>query len=134
MKSIKKHFKTKLSDIERAASDLMLLSVDISMLEAVQLLANKVLTACEVLRVRASELDKKHFVEQILQEEALSRLDELVDEDVISLVEQRFSAVSVNSEEGAAAELLRQLLDKLERRYVALADHIQQLGRLLNVG
>lgn len=119
-----------LIEVEQAASDLMLLSTDISMFEAVRVLAADVLRVCEVLKQRASQLHKTDFSEQIIGEEALLELDEIVDRDVISAVEQCFSNAWPDAD-NQIGELLRQLLQKLEKHYAVLNQRIQQLGGLL---
>ena len=132
MKSTKKRFKLLLASIEQSASDLMLLSTDITLLEDVRVMADKALRACRSLRRRAGELRKKDFVEQILLEDALLQLDELVDQDLISKIEERFSLALPGPDSSPLVGILHQLLDKLEKHCADMNESIQQLGALLN--
>lgn len=132
MKSIKKRFRAALAEVERAANDLLLISADVTLLGDVQELAGSVLEACGQLESRAAQLRKVDFVECMREEPVLRVLDEFVDSDVLSVVEERLSLVVVDEVGGQAGELLRQLLDKLENRLALLNEAIQQLGGLLN--
>mgnify|MGYP001768595755 CR=1 FL=1 len=132
MKSTKKRFKSLLAVVERDALDLRGLAQGIALLEEVSLLADTTLCACEALRLRAAELPKQGFVQQILQEDALLRLDELVDQDVVSELERRFVGSLRGVDSPELSELLRQLLEKVEQSIAQMSENIQQLGALLN--
>lgn len=134
MKSTKKRFKEKLVLIERLAADLLLLSADVSMFEPVCMSAENVLRVSRALRMRTAELDKKGFVDRVVNDENLLQLEDCGDEDVISEVERRFSLAFPNAEEKAAGDFLRQMLNKLEARHALMQENIQQLSGLLNVG
>lgn len=131
MKSVKKRFKIALSEVEDAANDLLLIAADVVLLESVQELATSALRACKDLELRAKRLHKAGFAEQIVKDEALLLLDDIVDNDVMSVVEQRFSA-ALEGREGQALDMMRQLLEKLEKKLAFLNDGIQRLGGLLN--
>lgn len=132
MKSTKKRFKLLLADVEQAASELRLLSSQLALLDDVLQLAENVLRICTVLRRRASELHKSDFAGQMAVEPSLIELDEMVDEDVISALEQRLaSACQAGTDAGQLGELLKQLLDKLENRHAAMIENIQRLAALL---
>lgn len=132
MKSVKKRFRTTLARLEDIAVELRLLAEDVVILAPVRELAESVLGACEVLQREARQLHKADFVEWMLDNEVLYRLDELADGDLISLLEERFALALGESADGQVAEILRQLLEKLEKKLVLLHENIQQLGGLLN--
>ena len=131
MKSTKKRFKSILAEIKQTASDLMLLSADISMFEAMRTVADDALRACEALNLRLTQLSKKDFAWQIIEDEALHFLDEIVDRDAISIVEERISMAWTDADNPQIAELLQQLLQQLEKHYAIMNQRIQQLGALL---
>ena len=122
----------RLAEVERAASTLALLSADILMFEAVWVVADDVLRACEALKQRVGQLHKTEFAEQIIDEQALYELDKIVDGDAISEVEQRLSAAWPDADNHPVGELLRQMLAKLEKHYASMSQSIQQLAALLS--
>lgn len=65
--------------------------------------------------------------------EALLMLDDIVDDDLISELEERFFNVSENLEEGEVGRFLAQLLEKVERRYLALLDALNKLNAALEL-
>lgn len=132
MKSIKKRFKMALAEVAKVADELQLLAADVTLLESVRELASTVLRACKDLELRAKQLHKVGFAEQMVGDEALLLLDEIVDSDVMSVLEQRFSAAIGGMGEGQVFEMMRQLLEKLEKKLALLNESIQQLGGLLN--
>ncbi|MCQ8129255.1 hypothetical protein [Methylomonas rivi] len=121
-----------LAKVVDAANDLLLLAAEVAILEPVQEYAGCVLQACEVLERQARQLPKAGFAGRIVGNAALLSLDELVDNDVISVVEERFALALGEVAEGGVAEMMRQLLEKLEKKLALLNENIQQLGGLLN--
>lgn len=132
MKSVKKRFKMALAEVEKVADELQLLTADVTLLESVRELASNVLRACKRMERRVKRVHKVGFAEQMLEDEALLLLDEIVDSDVISVLEQRFSAALGESGEGQVLDMMRQLLEKLEKKLALLNESIQRLGGLLN--
>lgn len=65
--------------------------------------------------------------------EAIVVLDEIVDSDVVSDLEGRFFAATENLEEGELGRLLAQLLEKTERRYIALLESLHSLNAVLRL-
>lgn len=131
MKSVKKRFKRELQLIEKSAAELELLCVDISLLETMSNLATKVKLLCERLRLRVDALNKSDFAELIRQDQSLMDLDALTDEDVISVLEARFSEAFSHCDANQLGELLQQLLEKLEKHQANMLKNIRQLGGIL---
>ena len=129
MKSCKKRFKIVLKDIEQTAAELLLLSADLILLEEMKELVGRVIRICKVLRSRASMLKGKKFAEKMQVDALLIELDSMVDLDMISRLEERFSEAS--ADEGQASEMMQQLLEKLEKRYLDMLESIQQLTGVL---
>jgi hypothetical protein len=132
MKSIKKRFKQLLAEIEQSANKLAVLSADLELLSGIHQTADQVSSACEALRLRVSELKKTEFREGVADAEALSRLDEMVDTDAISALEDRLFAAQGNHADSGIGEFLQQLLDKIDKCYTEMVENIQQLCALLD--
>ncbi len=132
MKSIKKRFKNKLQAIERSALELEILSADVELMEVMASLASQVLQLCEYLNARVVELSKTEFVEGIRQDERLLALDELADEDVMSVLEERFFLSLGECQASQLAEFIGQFLEKLEKPHANMLKEIRALGRLLS--
>ncbi|MDD1622468.1 MAG: hypothetical protein LUQ11_13415 [Methylococcaceae bacterium] len=131
MKSIKKRFKQLLAEIEQSASELAVLSADLELLSEIRRMANQVSKACEALRLETSKLKKANFSEGIADAETLAQLDEIVDIDAISALEDRFFAELQNQADSDIGEFLQQLLDKIDKCYTKMVENIQQLSALL---
>lgn len=131
MKTSKKRCKLVLSDIERVAEELLILSAQLTLLDELKELVTRVLRLCKILRSRMSMLKKSNFVEKMRVDDVLIELDAIVDLDMISQLEERFSMAFADSSESQASEMLQQLLEKLERRYVNMLESIQQLAGML---
>jgi hypothetical protein len=132
MKSIKKRFKNKLQAIERSALELEILSADVELMEVMASLASQVLQLCEYLNARVVELSKTEFVEGIRQDERLLALDELADEDVMSVLEERFFLSLGECQASQLGEFIGQFLEKLEKSHAKMLKEIRALGGLLS--
>ena len=132
MKSIKKRFKNKLQAIERSALELEILSADVELMEVMASLASQVLQLCEYLNARVVELSKTEFVEGIRQDERLLALDELADEDVMSVLEERFFLSLGECQASQLCEFIGQFLEKLEKSHAKMLKEIRALGGLLS--
>lgn len=132
MKSIKKRFKNKLQAIERSALELEILSADVELMELMASLASQVLQLCEHLNARVVELNKTEFVEAIRQDERLLALDELADEDVMSVLEERFFLSLGECQASQLGEFIGQFLEKLEKSHAKMLKEIRALGGLLS--
>lgn len=132
MKSIKKRFKNKLQAIERSALELEILSADVELMEVMASLASQVLQLCEHLNARVVELNKTEFVEAIRQDERLLALDELADEDVMSVLEERFFLSLGECQASQLGEFIGQFLEKLEKPHAKMLKEIRALGGLLS--
>lgn len=132
MKSIKKRFKNKLQAIERSALELEILSADVELMELMASLASQVLQLCEHLNARVVELNKTEFVEAIRQDERLLALDELADEDVMSVLEERFFLSLGECQASQLGEFFGQFLEKLEKPHAKMLKEIRALGGLLS--
>lgn len=132
MKSIKKQFKTILSEIELNAHQLDLLSDDLTILSELHQLAQQILAAVQVLSDQSVELKKTDFISTIQYSPAFIKLEELIDHDVISQVELVFFASQDNDVSTTLGQFLKELLDKLDAHFAKLIKNINQLCALLD--
>lgn len=132
MKSIKKRFKQLLAEIDRSAQTLLVLSADLDLFSEIHQTGERIAEACAALSEQASNLKKVEFRDGIAGAEALSQLEEFVDTDAISALEDRLFAALENQAEDSIGEFLQQLLEKFDRHYSAMVENIQQLSALLD--
>jgi len=132
MKSVKKRFRMALDEVAKLADELVMLSANISALEPAQNLAVRAKEACYLLSNAARQLDKSGFAAQMREEPALITLDALVDTDVVSEIEERFSATVLASSEESLVEFVYQILAKLEKHLLKLNTSVLRLSEVLN--
>jgi hypothetical protein len=131
MKSIKKRFKLILAEINFSATELYEICADLTMLSEMQKVADAILAAEQRLRLEVSDLNKQEFREAIADSSSLAELDDMVDIDVISNLEERFFSELGDQSESGLGEFLQQLLAKIEKPYAKILAEIQQLHSLL---
>ena len=134
MKSVKKRFKMVLAEVDEVAYELQLLTADIVLLEPIQAVVASVSRQCKSVERRVKQAHKVGFAEQMLKDDALLQLEELVDSDVMSILEQRLSSALGGMGEAQMLDMTMQLLEKLEKKWVLLNESIQRLGGLLSQG
>ncbi|AMK76326.1 MULTISPECIES: hypothetical protein [Methylomonas] len=127
MKSLKKQSKRLLSDIQESANQLALLTSNLTLLEDFNELALSLKTNIETLNRQLAGLKKTEYNAALADSEILEILDELIDNDPISALEQRLFAAQADQESGVVGEFFQQLLDKIEKLYTPLLSAIQQL-------
>lgn len=127
MTSLKKQSKRLLSDIQKSANQLALLASDLTLLEDTREWARSLEKNIETLNQQLAGLKKAEFNATLADSEILEILDELIDSDPISALEQRLFAAQADQESGVVGEFFQQLLDKIEKLYTPLLSAIQQL-------
>ncbi|MCQ8118942.1 hypothetical protein [Methylomonas rosea] len=127
MTSLKKQSKRLLSDIQKSANQLALLASDLTLLEDTHEWARSLEKNIETLNQQLAGLKKAEFNATLADSEILEVLDELIDSDPISALEQRLFAAQADQESGVVGEFFQQLLDKIEKLYTPLLSAIQQL-------
>lgn len=127
MTSIKKRGKQLLAEIQESANQLVLLTGELSLFKEIHDLAQSIQVAVGTLNEELAGLKKTEFTATLVNSKALAVLDELVDDDAISALEQRLFAAQPDQENSEVGEFLQQLLGKIETRYMQLLESIQQL-------
>jgi len=130
MTSIKKRGKRLLAEIQESANQLALLTSDLSMLKEIYALAREVQESIDRLNNELAGLKKAEFSAKLANSKTLAVLDELVDNDAMSALEQRLFEVQPDMENSEAGLFLQQILAKIETLYTPLLESIQQLTAL----
>jgi DNA repair exonuclease SbcCD ATPase subunit len=130
MASIKKRGKQLIADIEKLANQLVILTSDLSLLKNIYDLARSVQENIASLNNELTDLKKAGYSAGLADSKALAALDELIDDDAISALEQRLFAAQPHQENSETGEFLQQILEKIEKLYTPLLESIQQLTAL----
>jgi hypothetical protein len=131
MKSIKKHFKQLLAEIEVAAMDLKQFSTGLTLLQGLQDFAECALSLQRILTSEAAAFKKENLLVGIADSPAMADLYELTDTDIISSLEEQFFAALNNHADSDIGVFLQQLLAKIEQSHSELISKIQALNALL---
>lgn len=130
MTSIKKRGKRLLAEIQESANQLALLTSDLSMLKEIYALAREVQESVDRLNNELAGLKKAEFSAKLANSKTLAVLDELVDNDAMSALEQRLFEAQPDMENSEAGLFLQQVLAKIETLHAPLLESIQQLTAL----
>ncbi|WP_446808470.1 hypothetical protein ACH50O_14365 [Methylomonas sp. 2BW1-5-20] len=130
MASIKKRGKQLIADIEKSANQLAILTSDLSLLKNIYDLARSVQENIASLNNELTDLKKAEYSAGLADSKALAALDELIDNDAISALEQRLFAVQPDQENSETGDFLQQILEKIEKLYTPLLESLQQLTAL----
>ena len=131
MQSIKQQIKTRLIEIQKANQVLHELTIDLSLLDAVSTMTLGVAQSIEAL-LEQSELMGDEFIALLEDSESIDILDEVVDTDAISELENQFFSVIENMEDSEMGGFLTEMIEKIELRYTHLVEAIHELNALLS--
>lgn len=130
MSSIKKRGKQLMTDIQESATQLALVTGDLSLLKEIYDLARGAQASMDRLNNELAGLKKAEFRDRLANSNTLAELEELADNDAISTLEQRLFSVQPDMENSEAGLFLQQILAKIETLYTPLLESIQQLTAL----
>ncbi len=133
MQLIKQQIDTRLITLKQANQALHELTVDLSLLDAVGEMTAKVSKALDLLVEQGDGLTDEDFIALLSDSEAIDVLDEIVDTDAVSELEDRFFMVIGSMEDNEMGEFLTELIEKIEIRYSDLVEAIHELNALLNI-
>ena len=133
MQLIKQQIDTRLITLKQANHALHELTVDLSLLDAVSEMTAKVSKALDLLVEQGEGLTDEDFIALLSDSEAIDVLDEIVDTDAVSELEDRFFMVIGSMEDNEMGEFLTELIEKIEIRYSDLVEAIHELNALLNI-
>lgn len=133
MQAIERRVEELLADLKQANDALYELTVDLSLLDAISSMTFNVSQALEMLTEQKENSTAEGFVALLAESEAIEILDEIVDCDAISELEDRFFSAIESMDDGVMGGFLTELLEKMELRYTKLVEAIHELNDLLNV-
>jgi len=131
MQSIKQQINTRLIEIQKANQVLHELTIDLSLLDAVSTMTFGVAQSIEALLEQSESMDDE-FIALLEGSESIEILDEVVDTDAISELEDQFFSVIENMEDSEMGKFLTELIEKIELRYTHLVEAIHELNALLS--
>jgi len=132
MQSIKQQISTQLSQLQQANQSLHELTIDLTLLDAISTMTLDVSQAVEALLEQNEAMGGDEFIALLEQSESIEILDEVVDTDAISEVENQFFSAIEDMEDSVMGAFLTELIEKIEVRYTALVEAIHELNALLS--
>ena len=132
MQSIKQQVSTQLSQLQQANQSLHELTIDLTLLDAISTMTFEVSQSVEALLEQNEAMDGDEFIASLEQSESIGILDEVVDTDAISEVENQFFSAIEDMEDSVMGAFLTELIEKIEVRYTGLVEAIHELNALLS--
>ncbi len=132
MRAIHERIKTLLANVKEAGAALLILTEGLSLFDPVSDVARRILVAQESLSSHQEALQYDPSLGAMVDTEAAGLLDEIVDGDVISELEERLFGSDDSTMDDSVAQLLSELLEKVERKYVRLIESVHQLNAVLD--
>ena len=123
---------SQLTALQSANKALYELTVDLDLLKAISSMTFHVDQAIKVLLEQSEGLTTIDFVKLLEESEAIEILDEVVDTDAISELENLFFSAIDNMEDSIIGLFLTELIEKIERHYTNLVESIHALNSRLN--
>ncbi|MDO9142135.1 MAG: hypothetical protein Q7U38_17580 [Methylobacter sp.] len=121
-----------LHELKDAVNEFLLLTEDLALLksahETVQEIAQAVAAVQQLLR---QNLVANKLVKAVSESEAAALLDEIVDTDVISELEEDWLAAADGIENSEVTQFLAEMMDKVERKYNLLLEKAHTYNALL---
>jgi len=123
---------SQLTALQSANKALYELTVDLDLLKAISSMTFHVDQAIKVLLEQSEGLTTIDFVKLLEDSEAIEILDEVVDTDAISELENLFFSAIDNMEDSIIGLFLTELIEKIEQHYTNLVESIHALNSRLN--
>jgi len=132
MASIKQQVDSQLVNLKLANQALYELTVELNLLNAISNMTVNVSAALEILSKQNINSTDDNLVALLADSDAIEILDEIVDNDCMSELENHFFTAIDNMEDNIMGDFLSELIEKIELRYTALISAIHELNALLN--
>ncbi len=133
MSSIKQQVESQIVNLKRANQTLYELTVDLNLLNAISNMTVNISAALEILSKQIKNSTDDNLVVLLADSDTIEILDEIVDNDCISELENHFFTAIDNMEDNIMGDFLSELIEKIELRYTALMSAIHELNALLNI-
>ena len=131
MKAIKKQCKAYLLNLAQLATELSIVCSDLSALAEVQQLAISILQNANLLSAQISGVKKAELKAIITESEAWENLEECLDMDIISNLEESFFRLLENNAEHQAGDFFQEFLAKIDQRFSQIIACIQAISDVL---
>ena len=131
MKAIKKRSKALLFNLKQSAEALQLVCADLSVLSEIQQLAGTILIHVDALNLLMIDVKKTELKYTLSSSPAWTYLETLLDNDVISNLEEQFFKLLDNNAEQPVGVFFQELLAKIDTRYNDIINIIQDISELL---
>jgi signal transduction histidine kinase len=132
MASLKQQVDSQLVNLKLANQALYELTVELNLLNAISNMTVNVSAALEILSKQNKNSTDDNLVALLADSDAIEILDEIVDNDCMSELENHFFTAIDNMEDNIMGDFLSELIEKIELRYTALISAIHELNALLN--
>jgi len=132
MQSIKQQVSTQLSQLQQANQSLHELTIDLTLLDVISRMTLDVSQAVDALLEQNEAMSSDEFIASLGQSESIEILDEVVDTDAISEVENQFFSAIDDMDDSVMGGFLAELIEKIEVRYTDLVETIHELNALLS--
>ncbi|MCF6251491.1 MAG: hypothetical protein L3J75_09520 [Methylococcaceae bacterium] len=133
MSSIKQQVESQIVNLKWANQALYELTVDLNLLNAISNMTVNISAALEILSKQIKNSTDDNLVALLADSDTIEILDEIVDNDCISELENHFFTAIDNMENNIMGDFLSELIEKIELRYTALMSAIHELNALLNI-
>ena len=119
--------------LKKEAQDLYILCEGLSLLDDVTEMSLKVSQAVSEMSDNCEKfLSESELIDQIADSELIELLDEIVDIDVMSELENRILNVQKNIQDPVVNEFFGQLIEKIELRYTCLIETVHKFNALFD--
>jgi len=133
MSSIKQQVDSQLVNLKLANQALYELTIELNLLNAISNMTVNVSATLEILSKQIKNSTDDNLVTLLADSDTIEILDEIVDNDCISELENHFFTAIDNMEDNIMGDFLSELIEKIELRYTALMSAIHELNALLNI-
>ncbi len=133
MSSIKQQVDSQLVNLKLANQALYELTIELNLLNAISNMTVNISAALEILSKQIKNSTDDNLVTLLADSDTIEILDEIVDNDCISELENHFFTAIDNMEDNIMGDFLSELIEKIELRYTALMSAIHELNALLNI-
>lgn len=119
-------------ELNEAAHEFLALTEDLTLLKSAHETAREIAQAVDgVQQIVRQSLTASKLVKAISESEAAALLDELVDSDPISELEDNMLAAADGIENVEVTQFLAETMDKVERKYNLLLEKVHTYNALL---
>lgn len=129
--AIKNQFNSKIKAINDEVVLLSAITEHLTLLSVMHKVCLQISGLIASLKKQAKNLEGEALLKALQQSEVVAQLDELVDEDIMSELEDRVLSSVEGVEDRSIGRFIDQLMLKIEVRYARMIGHIHALNEFL---